>query len=126
MPTTKNAPSEGHEARCLLQWASARIPRDLPPLVHIPNGGARNAVTGARLKAEGTRPGFPDYALFVPRGEFHGLFVELKKRKGGRISPAQDQWLDALRSQGYATVIAYGWEHAASFISSYLLLPPRP
>ena len=125
MPTTSKAPSEGHEARCLLQWAAARIPRDLPPLVHIPNGGARNAITGAKLKAEGTRPGFPDYALLVPRGTFCGLFLELKKRKGGKVSAAQADWLDALRRQGYAAFAAHGWEQAASIISSYLQLPPR-
>src|SRR5690606_12582346 len=40
-------------------------------LFAIPNGGARNPVTGATLKAEGVRRGVPDLFLAVPRINRH-------------------------------------------------------
>lgn len=38
-----------------------------PLLFAIPDGGRRDAVTGAHLKAEGVRAGVPDMFLAVPR-----------------------------------------------------------
>jgi G:T-mismatch repair DNA endonuclease (very short patch repair protein) len=34
--------------------------------VHIPNGGARGIVTGAKLKAAGVVRGYPDIMVFAP------------------------------------------------------------
>jgi len=45
-----------------------------------------------------SQPGFPDLVLVHPkRGRL--LFRELKATKG-RVSPAQHEWLDALRAVG--------------------------
>lgn len=54
---------------------------------HVPNGEARNAVTGAKLKRMGVRPGFPDFIFILPP---HGraAFLELKTEKG-RLSQTQ-------------------------------------
>ena len=48
-----------------------------PLLFAIPDGGRRDAVTGAHLKAEGVRAGGPDMFLAVPRQNAPGLFPEL-------------------------------------------------
>jgi hypothetical protein len=61
----------------------------------IPNGGARNAITGARLKAEGVLAGVPD--LFIP---LYKLFIEMKATKG-RLSPVQEACHIQLRAAGY-------------------------
>ena len=89
-------------------------------LYHVPNEGKRSKANGARLKSEGLRAGVPDINLDVARGEYHGLRIEMKRRRGGRVSPEQAAWLEALREQGYAAIVAYGWEEAADAIEKYL------
>lgn len=104
-------------------WSYACRAYGLEPshLIAIPNGGARNKITGARLKAEGVRAGFPDLALLTPRGEYHGLFVELKTDKG-TAKPSQKEWQQRLLDQGYAAVIARGADVAIRYIEDYLEL----
>lgn len=60
-------------------------------LIAIPNGGNRDAATGARLKAEGVVAGVADLALFIPRKGYGALFVEMKTEKG-RQSDSQKTW----------------------------------
>ena len=93
---------------------------ELALLFAVPNGGHRSKATAGRLKAEGVKPGVPDLCLPVPRGGSHGLFVELKRRKGSTTSPEQREWLSRLAGQGYATVVAKGWDEAAESITRYL------
>ena len=42
-------------------------------MYHIPNGGRRNKITGARLKAEGVVAGVPDVFLASPRQGFRSM-----------------------------------------------------
>ena len=79
----------------LVEMHKGRWP-ELGMLFHIPNGGNRNIITAKKLKAEGVKKGVPDLCLPIPRGEHHGLFVELKKQKGGTTSPEQKAWIGAL------------------------------
>ena len=72
-----------------------------PLLFAIPDGGRRDAVTGAHLKAEGVRAGVPDMFLAVPRQNAPGLFPELKKQKGGRVSENRKTMHEALSQGGY-------------------------
>ena len=89
-------------------------------LFAIPNGGQRNIVTAAQLKAEGVRAGIPDLFLAVPRHEAHGLFVEMKKAKGGRVSEKQSAVMEMLAEQGYTWAVCHGWTEAKRAIESYL------
>lgn len=105
----------------LFQWArfsTGRYPA-LKLLFAIPNGGARDPVTGARLKAEGVKRGVPDVFLPQPVGAYHGLFLELKA-EGGRPSPEQREWLLRLRHRGYGAAIAQGLEEAIEALTRYL------
>lgn len=89
-------------------------------LYHIPNGGKRGKAEAIRFKAEGVKAGVPDICLPVARGEWHGLYIELKRREGGRVSAEQTQWLEALMREGYCTAICRGWEEAQRMILRYL------
>src|SRR5258708_6266486 len=88
-----NVPSE-HQSQTagISWWALACKGYELPPfaLFAIPNGGARDPITGSRLKQEGVRPGILDLMLAVKRGDFGGLFIEMKKL-GNQPSPAQKE-----------------------------------
>lgn len=95
-------------------WPELRL------LYAVPNGGLRSKRIAAQLKAEGVKAGVPDYCLPVPRGNYAGLYLELKRLEGGRVSPEQKDWLAALSEQGYATAIAHGWEEAFAVLRDYL------
>ena len=92
-------------------------------LMHaIPNGGKRDIRTAAKLKAEGVKPGVPDIFLPVPRGGKHGLYIELKRRKGGTVSAAQEAWIRALTEQGYVCAVCHGATAARDEIEAYMAM----
>lgn len=90
-------------------------------LFAIPNGGERNKIVAAKLKAEGVKPGVPDLCLPVACGQFHGLFVELKK-PGGTASVSQRDWARDLVAQHYYVALCYGWREAALLLNQYIKL----
>lgn len=105
-----------------MDWAnraSGKWP-ELALLYHIPNGGSRNEVEAMHLRRQGVKSGVPDLCLPVSRCGCHGLYIELKRRQGGRISQNQSAWLVALNTQGYAAKVCYGWEDARETLESYL------
>ena len=86
--------------------------------------GARVAIGQAvKLKRAGVRKGVPDLFLPVPRREDYGLFIELKRKKGGVISTEQKEWIKTLRGNGYAAVVCAGADEAITVIKNYLQLP---
>lgn len=89
-------------------------------ILAIPNGGARSAVTGARMRRTGTRAGVPDLFLPVARKCCAGLWLEIKRRDGGRVSDAQRRWLAALEMHGYRARVCAGSDEAISEIMEYL------
>ena len=89
-------------------------------LYHVPNGGSRKKAEAGRFRAEGVKAGVPDLCLPVARGGFHGLYIELKRQKGSKISDDQKRWLSELGKQGYFTALCKGWEAAAKVITDYL------
>lgn len=115
-------PTEHEEQCALFEWAAYQdgFWPELRLMHAIPNGGKRDKVTAARLKAEGVKPGVPDICLPVPRGDKHGLYIEMKRRKGGSVSADQLKWLDNLMRQGYECHVCRGCEEARSVILDYL------
>lgn len=90
-------------------------------LAAIPNGGHRHIGAARKLKAEGVRAGMADYFLFVPRGGYHGLALELKAPvKTARVSVAQKEISTLLQAQGYVYRVCYGWDAARETIEGYL------
>lgn len=115
---------EEHEEQVkVIEWwksecSSFGIPE--PLLFAIPNGGLRNLIVAKRMKAEGVRPGVPDLLLSVPRGHSHALYIEMKKLKGGRVSPDQKEFHKLLAFYGYAVFVAKGFEEAKDIITRYI------
>lgn len=115
-------PTEDAEQMMLMSWVelmSSSRP-ELKMLFHIPNGGSRHKAEAGRFRAMGVRPGVPDLCLPVPAGGYHGLYIELKRSKGGRVSDEQAAWIAALQWRGYRAVVCYGWEEAANEILAYV------
>lgn len=88
-------------------------------LFAVPNGGARDAITGSRLKAEGVRRGALDLILAKPTASYHGLFIEMKV---GDNRPTEDQssFMDYLDRAGYKTCVHWTSESAINEIKEYL------
>lgn len=105
----------------LFKWAALNVNRmpALSLMFAIPNGGRRDPVTGARLKAEGVKAGVPDIFLPYPSPNWNGLFIELKKMDG-KTSIKQKEWITKLTHVGYRAVVCVGWEAAAREIETYL------
>lgn len=107
----------------LIKWWSLACHKyglDERVLFAIPNGGERNVIVAARLKAEGVRSGVPDLFLACGHNSYNGLFIEMKKAKGGRVSDNQKSFIELLKERGYATAVCHGWAEAKSAIESYL------
>jgi len=115
-------PTEEQEQADLFEWAALQLGRypELSLLYHIPNGGKRFIGQAVKFKAQGVKPGVPDLCLPVAKNGFHGLYIELKRQKGGRVSEQQTQWLQALEAQGYKALVCNGWEEAANTLKAYL------
>lgn len=92
--------------------------RDL--LFAIPNGGHRHKLVGLRMRAEGQKSGVPDICCAIPSGSFHGLWIEMKRRKGGSLSKNQKDIIAKLREQGYAVRVCKGADEAFSVLAAYL------
>lgn len=111
-----------NNAESRLQQACVRWVRyQYPDLVvyAIPNGGKRNAVTGAILKAEGVLAGVAD--LFVARacGGWHGLYVEMKTERG-RQSESQKAFERAVVGEGYRYAVCRSFEDFERVVRGYL------
>lgn len=112
---------EANEQEALFRWAAfihGRFP-EIDLLYHIPNGGSRNRMEAANLKRQGVKAGVPDLCLPVARSGFNGLYIEMKAEKN-TTTEKQEEWILALRRQGYAAEVCYGWERAAEVITKYL------
>lgn len=70
--------------------------------------------TAVALKVEGTVKGIPD--LFVPAWR---LWVEMKRVKGGVLSPEQKEIIAYLERVNYCVIVGKGAEDAKQQIITY-------
>ena len=122
MRMTSKPATEADEQKALFRWLKlmeGHYP-ELQGCFHIPNGGSRHPYEAHNLRLEGVKAGVPDICLPVPRGGYHGVYIELKRVKGGRVSDEQRGWIEFLNRQGYLAVVCKGWEAARGIILNYL------
>lgn len=110
------SPLEDSQQMALFCWLAINAVHtpELSFAFAVPNGGKRDRVTAARLKATGVRAGVPDIVQptirFVDNRWWPGLFIELKKEKGGNTrNPDQLRWAEYLKGQGYAHYLCKGY-----------------
>ena len=85
-----------------------------------PNGVKMSIGQAVKAKNNGLKRGYPDIFLPVARGGYHGLFIELKRVKGGVLSQYQKQWLNDLTDQGYFACVCRGADAAKRLLVKYL------
>lgn len=108
-----------------------RYSKPLPLLFRlfaIHNQGHGDAIRGNRAVAEGVKAGVPDMMLPVLGGnrypggvyQFQGLFIELKRTVGARLSSEQADWITYLNDAGYCAKTCFGWLDARDCLLTYL------
>lgn len=121
--------SEDSHQISLFMWAAQNKEKypELRWMFAIPNGGWRHKAEAGKLKAMGVKAGVLDICLPIRRGEWAALWIELKKpadkvnnKRKGANREEQLEYLNHLRSQGHAAMIAVGWEAARDAIIWYL------
>lgn len=93
---------------------------------HVPNGGARPSredkagkrfsVESQKMRRQGVKKGVPDNFIMRPVRGAPGVVVELKRVRGGTVSPEQKKWLATLQSFGWITHVAKGADDAIKFV----------
>lgn len=106
-------PTEHEEQVAFVTWFRHTYPEIR--IIAIPNGQERHHIVAKNLKAEGVSPGVPD--LFVP--EWH-LWIEMKRRKGGRLSEEQKDWIAYLERAGDTCIVAYGAVDAIAKVKEFV------
>jgi hypothetical protein len=75
----------------------------------VPNGGQRNKIVAAKLKAEGAKAGIPDLCIIH---EGQAFFLEVKRpasgsSKKGYLSPVQKEMIERIEQAGGEVKVVY-------------------
>ena len=88
---------------------------------HPATGELRDPGTARTLQRMGVRAGLPDILLVID-GRLHGL--ELKRQRGGRLSPEQIAMHAELTAAGAVVAVARGLDAALNILESWGALLP--
>ncbi len=115
--------TEHGEQMALFCWKAQAL-KDFPYLqwmFAIPNGGGRSIAQAAGLKAEGVKRGVADVFLPLPKGRFHGLWIEMKRPSGvvSDVSDDQIAFAKYVKGQDYWWEVCYSWQEAVNVIVAY-------
>ena len=116
----KHPSDEEHRIQCAcVKWFRMSYPALSEVLFAIPNGGRRDAVTGARMKEEGVTAGVSDLILLRGSGPYGALCIEMKT-PGGRQSGTQKRWQHIAEQNGAKYVVCRSLDEFMKEIKEYL------
>jgi hypothetical protein len=83
---------------------------------HIPNSTYTTSIkTKVRNKNLGVSRGVPDYMILTNK---EVLFIEMKRKFGGVVSPEQLAWIKALSGLGYPATVCEGFDEAKALLDT--------
>ena len=83
----------------------------------VPNERRMSPRAGRALNLAGRKSGIPDCLVFEPApGKSTGVVIELKRRKGGRLSPTQREFLQRFSALGWPAYCAAGADDAIRWL----------
>jgi len=125
-PKATRPPKESDEQTILFKylWGVKRLSLCYSTQNGVKIGGDRKFGIIAQMKKTGLKKGIPDICIPYARGGFHGLYIEMKRQKGGVISDDQHQIAECLRAEGYKSVFCKGFEDAKKVVDDYFLKQP--
>lgn len=111
--------SESQIQHDCLTWFRFQYPILALMLFAVPNGGKRDAKTGARMKYEGAIPGVSDLILLVPKKGYASLCIEMKK-PGGKQSKHQKTWQAEAEKYRSKYVVCHSLQEFMNEVNTYL------
>ena len=104
-----------------VRWFRLSYPTLAPMLFAVPNGGSRNKIEAARLKAEGVTAGVADLLLLhrSEDGQYSSLCIEMKAEKG-RQSESQKEWQRRAEENGNCYVLCRTLDEFIVAVRNYL------
>lgn len=117
---------EHYEQCAVVEWWRLQYPAWRGLLFASANGlylggtPRQRAVRWALFEKSGGRSGVADLMLAIAANGWHGLWIEMKPIKGGRLSQDQEAFLADMARQGYMAICCKGADEAISAIKSYL------
>lgn len=123
-PAPRKKPGDKeHQLQCAcVRWFNIRYPRLRGRLFAVPNGGRRDAVTGARLKAEGVVAGVADLILLKSNRDYGALLIEMKHEKGKQTKAQQDWECNVCSHDEYKYVVCHNLDEFMREINNYISL----
>lgn len=119
--------TETQEHYALMDWIRMQ-PNIHKYAIHIANERYLNVkdnpklwAVGSKLKKMGVKKGVPDFFFACPKGEYHGLWLELKAGKN-KVTKEQQDFLTLMTKVGYLAVCVTGCDPAIAFIKEYFAL----
>lgn len=116
MPIRRAIPLEIQECFTFVHWLKLKK----IPHYHIYAGGKISPVEASKLSRLGVGTGYPDFCLPIARKGHNSLYIEMKRRKGGIVSPSQREKINELNENGNLAVVAYGFDEAIAIVEKYL------
>ena len=105
-------PSEAEEQAMVVQYCLLKKYK----FWHTPNSTyTKSWRQKAHNRAMGVQAGIPDLFIIV---DGNLIAVEMKRQKGGVVSPAQKEWIETLNNIGISAKVCKGAEEAIAFINS--------
>lgn len=116
----KKSSDEEHRIQCAcINWYRLKYPKMRHNLFSVPNGGRRDTVTGAKLKAEGALAGVADLILLKSNRFYGALLIEMKTMKGIQ-SEEQINWESKITQDGYKYVVCRSLDDFIREVTNYL------
>lgn len=124
MAKKKNLTPTEYEDQCrIFRTVNSYIPI-YPELrfMHASLSGVKMTIGQAvKMQKSGClKKGIPDIEFPLRRGGWNGLYIELKRVKGGKVSIDQREWAEFLKKQGHKHHFCYGFDDAWNRIYNYL------
>lgn len=116
----RNTDSEYSEQARFVAWCRSHGDQRLHLIYSHLNGIVTHYNAAVKAKRSGALAGLPDLFLPVAIAPWHGLYIEMKRAKGGVVSPEQESRMVLLRQQGYRCVVANGCEEAKRTVMEYI------
>lgn len=105
--------------KSIIKYWDLKYPKWKKRLVHAPNGGKRDARTGAQMKYEGVLRGVADLILLVPKKGFASLCIEMKTPMG-KQREEQIEWQREAEKYRNKYVICRSLQDFMNEVNSYL------
>ena len=101
------------------RWAYKTGKYPMLNMLHCSLNGVKLTKTQAVIaKSQGMLSGVPDLFLPVPRGKYHGLYIEMKHGTN-TLTDNQKKFLKNAANVGYAVSVCYSAQEAIKRIEDY-------